>query len=118
MSYDIKLLDPITKNVIEFEHGHHMRGGTYAVGGSTEAWLNITYNYSPHYYKALGVGGIRKIYGMTGAQSIDVLREAIGKLGDDVKANYWESSEGNAKRPLCQLLALAEQRPDGIWDGD
>lgn len=62
--------------------------------------------------------GIRAIYGMTGAKSIKVLDEAVQKLGDDVCSDYWEPTEGNAKAALLKLIALAEMRPDGIWDGD
>lgn len=29
-----------------------------------------------------------------------------------------EATEGNAKRPLLQLAAMARIRPDGVWDGD
>ena len=55
---------------------------------------------------------------MTGAESIPVLKSAIDALGDDVSTDYWEATEGNAKRALCQLLAFAQMRPDGVWDGD
>lgn len=37
---------------------------------------------------------------------------------DDVDTDYWKPTEGNAKRALLQLLAMAKIRPDGIWDGD
>ncbi len=118
MSYDINLLDPVTKQVIEFDFKHHMRGGTYCLGGINKAWLNVTYNYAKHYYHTLGEKGIRTIYGMTGAASLPVLKNAITQLGDDVSGNYWDSTEGNAKAALLQLIALAELRPDGIWNGD
>lgn len=119
MSYDIRLCDPITNETIEFAHRHFLTGGTYAIGGIHEAWLNITYNYSPHFYRLIdGDKGIRAIYGMTGAQSIKVLGDAVTKLGDNVCSNYWEPTEGNAKAALLKLIALAEMRPDGIWDGD
>jgi hypothetical protein len=75
-------------------------------------------NYSEHYFRVLGEKGIRTIYGMTGAESIPLLTEAAAKLGDDVDANYWTATEGNAKKPLLQLAAMARLRPDGIWDGD
>ena len=45
MSYDIDLLDPVTKEIIQFENPHHIRGGTYAINGTTKASFNITYNY-------------------------------------------------------------------------
>lgn len=118
MSYDIRLLDPVTRETIQFDSPHHMTGGTYAVGGTTEAWLNITYNYAKFYYEVLGEKGIRTIYGRTGADSIPLLQEAADKLGDETDDNYWVATPGNAKAPLLQLIAMAKMRPDGIWDGD
>lgn len=120
MSYDITLNDPVTKQVIELNEPHFMRGGTYAVGGTKELWLNITYNYASIFYRAevLGEGGIRSIYGMTGAESIPILKKAIEVLADDVDPDYWKATEGNAKKALYQLLSMAQLRPDGIWDGD
>ena len=97
-----------------------MQGGTYALGGTKELWLNVTYNYGRIFRRpeVLGEEGIRTIYGMTGAASIPVLQKAIANLGDDTYQDYWKPTDGNAKRPLCQLLAMAQMRPDGIWDGD
>ena len=118
MSYDIYLQEPITKEDIEFDCPHFMKGGTYEIGGTQKAWLNITYNYSKHYHRTMGEEGIRTIYGMTGAESIPILKSAIEQLGDDVTNNYWDGTEGNAKHALLKLVALAEMRPDGIWDGD
>lgn len=120
MSYDITLRNPVTKEPLECEAPHQMRGGTYCVGGTAEMWLNITYNYSEFYYRpdVFGEKGIKTIYGMTGAESIPILKKAINALGDDVSDDYWEATEGNAKKPLTQLLAFAQMRPDGIWDGD
>ena len=118
MSYDISLVDPVTKETLELEFVHHIRGGTYAMNGTTELWLNITYNYGRFYYEIFGEKGIRTIYGMTGAESIPVIKAAMDKLKDDVDPDYWKPTEGNAKRALAGLLALAQLRPDGIWDGD
>jgi hypothetical protein len=118
MSYDIQLVDPVTKKALHAQEPHQITGGTCAMGGTTELWLNITYNYSSHYYRAFGENGIRTIYGMTGAASIPVLQDAISSLGDDVNDDYWAPTEGNAKRALCQLVALAQLRPDGAWSGD
>ena len=135
MSYDIYLKDPVTKEVIEFDEKHEMRGGMYAIGGTKEAWLNITYNYSNWYYKdyAFGEKGIRTIYGMSGAESIPVLKkviqslentnedlseEEIKELKDQGVNGYWLPTKENAIKPLYQLLAMAQLRPDGIWEGD
>lgn len=140
MSYDICLCDPVTLEVLHTDHLHHMAGGTYVLGGTSEMWLNITYNYSQWYYRP-GVfartkkdsKGIRTIYGMTGAESIPVLKKAIDKLNSlttDISAKerkdceeqgctgYWMPTRKNAIRPLYQLLAFAQMRPDGIWRGD
>lgn len=118
MSYDIDLKDPVSNEVIQFDSPHQMKGGTYQLGGSTEASLNITYNYGKIYYRVLGEEGIRSIYGKTGLESIDLLNHAIAQLNDDVDNDYWKPTEGNAKRALIQLLTMAKMRPDGIWDGD
>ena len=141
MSYDIYLVDPITRETLTLAEPHFMRGGTYAVGGETRSHLNITYNYGGHFcrvfeelpaprplapeqmrrhYALTGetVTGIRTIYGLTGAESISVLNRAMALLKDDVTDSYWEPTEGNAKRALIQLRALATLRPDGVWDGD
>lgn len=140
MSYDISLVDPVTKETLEVETPHQMKGGTYASGGTTEMWLNITYNYARWYYKD-GVfpikgsenRGIRSIYGMSGAQSIPVLKNAISvleSLTEDISdedrekcekqgaTGYWMPTRENAIKPLYSLLAFAQMRPDGVWDGD
>lgn len=140
MSYDITLNNPVTKETIHFDTPHQMMGGTFCVGGSSEAWLNITYNYSRWYYKD-GVfpdkngkkDGIRTIYGMSGAESIpalenaiktiesmteDLTEEEIKEYADSGAGGYWTPTRGNAIKPLYQLLAMARMRPDGVWDGD
>lgn len=139
MSYDIHLVDPVTHTVLELDDPHQIRGGTYALSGTREMWLNITYNYSEWYYKP-GVfpggedgKGIRSIYGLSGAESIPVLQAAIKALEamtedltpekikeyeDYGAGGYWTPTRANAIRPLYQLLALAKLRPDGLWEGD
>lgn len=140
MSYDISLCDPVTKEPLKTDSPHMMTGGTYAVGGTKELWLNVTYNYARWYYEP-GVfapteeesKGIRTIYGLTGAESIPVLKNAISALksmNTDISeeerkeyenhevTGYWMPTKENAIRPLCQLLAMAQMRPDGVWEGD
>ena len=139
MSYDISLTDPASHETIELDSPHMMQGGTYAVGGTTEAWLNVTYNYARWYCKE-GVfpgsreeKGIRSINGMSGADSIPVLQNAIKALEsmdedlpeEDIKrcekqgvTGYWMPTRENAIRPLHQLLALAKLRPEGVWEVD
>lgn len=147
MSYDISLRDPVTKETVHFDSSHQMAGGTFAVGGTTEAWLNITYNYSHWYYKDGvfpdrgekgkdfhdGLTGIRSIYGLSGADSIPILKHAIQALEsmdkniteEEIKdfevrgvTGYWVPTRENAIKPLYQLLEMAKMRPDAVWDGD
>lgn len=138
MSYDISLTDPVTKETLLLDVPHQIKGGTYAIGGTNKAELNITYNYG-RWYRMEGVfpererGGIRSIYGMTGAESITVLKQAIAVLTNSDQeltaeeqaeyerqgaTGYWMPTKTNAIRPLYGLLAFAQMRPDGVWDGD
>ncbi|RYF20046.1 MAG: hypothetical protein EOO77_08825 [Oxalobacteraceae bacterium] len=121
MSYDINLKNP-DGTTVHFESPHQNGGGTQAVGGTTEAWFNITYNYSTFFYRVLGEKGIRAIYGMTPAESIPVLCRAMADLGTDTDPDYWKATEGNAALALQGLVNIArlgvEQAPDSVWEGD
>ena len=44
MCWDISLTDRVTGEVLHSDYPHMMRGGTFMFGGTTELWLNITYN--------------------------------------------------------------------------
>jgi hypothetical protein len=114
MSSDLYLKDPITHETLQLDEPHQMKGGTYALGGTTDCHLNITYNYSP-YFKELGAEGLRSLCGMTGAESLPLLKKVAAQLKDDKDPDYWKATEGNAKAALLQLVALAQMRPDGIW---
>lgn len=126
MSYDIDLIDPVSKETIIIDDAHFMRGGTYQIGGSHELSLNITYNYAnilrkvlvpdqtPSAYKS----GIRSLYKMTALQAKPYLEKAIAQLADDVDSDYWTATEGNVKRALIALKTMCEMRPDAIITGD
>jgi hypothetical protein len=133
MSYDLGLRDQRTGEWYVLTTPHHMRGGTFAIGGTPDATINITYNYYDQLDKAIDavesgdatyakddgkIHGIRVLYGMTGADSIAILEQGIDRLGDDVDDDYWKATEGNAKASLRQCLALAKMCPDGVWGGD
>lgn len=126
MSYDIDLLDPITKKIIEIKDAHFLRGGTYKMGGSTELSLNITYNYSKFLHQVLQPkstpsefkSGIRSLYGMTALEATPILEVAISTLKDDVDEDYWKPTEGNTKKALNNLLTMCKMRPDAIINGD
>ena len=119
MSYDINILDPKTKEVIILDKPNTFKGGTYAVGNSYEAWLNITYNYSKFYYDTINNElGIRWIYNKTGKECLPVLEKAVAQLGTKQSDNYWEATPGNAGNALLGLIAFCKMCPNGVFDGD
>ena len=119
MSYDIHFKDPKTGEAIEFDERHLIRGGTYAIDGTSRAWLNITYNYAPFYYQLIDrENGIRSLYGKSGAEAIPILEAAIAKLGTYRSGYYWEATPGNAGAALNDLLTLCKMAPHGVLDGD
>lgn len=103
MSYDIHLLDPVTKETAEVP-GHLMIGGTYKADYhpetgtftpalNTEAHLNITYNYGS-YYREIYEEGIRTIYGLSGADSIRILEKMIEHIRNTYQVNgVWISTK-------------------------
>lgn len=113
MSYDLCLKE-LQWTTCTLPEEHDIKGGTYALGGTTEAWLNVTYNYGKHFHKVLK-GGIKAIEGLTGKESCPLLQNAADQLGDDTTDDYWEPTEGNAKQALLNLIKLAELCPNGVW---
>lgn len=145
MGYAIELQDPVTHEVLWTDAPLRPEKHLYRVGGMTELRLGVTYNYADWYYKpgvfpsfpdeefSNGRSGIRSIYHMTGAESIPVLKHAIAELeamtedltDEEIReheaqgtSGYWLPTRENAIKPLYQLLAFAEVRPDGVWEGD
>lgn len=130
MSYDVRLIDHTTHKVLEAENPHFMQGGTFCPGGTKELWLNITYNYAAVLCKVLQrdvidqdtgkrttLVGLDAINGIYAAETISMLRKAINSLSDEgANESYWHPTEGNVKKALIQLKALADMRPDGVWE--
>lgn len=118
MSYDMHFeVEP--GKTYELPEPLDLRGGTYAAGGTTEAWLNITYNYGEHFYAALGDGGLRSLYGRRANEIREILPPAISQLGTEQHSDYWTATPGNAGHALQNLLTLACAVPDhAILRGD
>ena len=115
MSYDVYL----RKGGKTVEVERHREGGTYCLGGTESAELNITYNYSPFFYKYLDKKkGLRWLYGRKARQTIKRLEKAVKELGIKQHSNYWEKTSGNAGYALSILLKWAERHPKAIWEGD
>jgi len=115
MSYNICL----QKDSMTVQVPSHEEGGTYVLGGTTEAALNVTYNYGPLYYKYLDKEkGIRWLYGKTGERTRLQLATAVAQLGTVKDPDYWAPTPGNAGYALSILLEWARLHPDAVWAGD
>ena len=81
MGYSIYIKDPDTGETIELAEPHHIAGSTYCIGGTTELYLSITYNYSPFYYRAETLGESTKVYGEKPVDgALPVLHEEYGGI--------------------------------------
>lgn len=119
MGYSLYLKDPETNKRCSLKTLHISQGSRYCPNGSYDAEFSITYNYSEIFNELFGEEGIRSIYGLNGHQSAPILVRAILKLkSDDGETNYWKATQGNVKIALEQLLHLAFECPDAVWDGD
>ena len=91
-------------------------GGTYAIGGSDVCELNITYNYSPLYYRELDKdNGLRALDKQVASATVTHLEAAVKALGTERDDDYWKATAGNAGAALARLLAWAKAYPEGIW---
>ena len=85
-------------------------GGTYVLGGSNLAELNVTYNYGGHYRRVLTCeDGFKGLSGLSAEDALPILAEGIAGLGDNVSGDYWEPTEGNAKTALVRVWQWCEQ---------
>ena len=124
MSHDIRIKRK-DGTVVELKERHVITGGTYALGGTTEAWLNITYNYWRIFHRLFGEDGITTIYGMNVKDARTILVGAVARLGvAEPDENYWKACDGNAKKALAGLIELTDRAlsdyPDDemFWEGD
>lgn len=115
MSYDISIVDEKGK-LMQSPIKHDIQGGTYCVGGTTDLWLSITSNYAKFFCRAFqDERGIKTLHGRSVLYTIPRIKAAIMLLGDDTTDNYWDATEGNAKKALVNLLQLAALGCDGYW---
>lgn len=116
MGYDIQLIGADGEPVQVKRHGG---GGTFVLGGSTNADISITYNYSRFYYDTIDEDeGIRWIYNKTGETCIPRLHSAVRELGTTESDDYWLSTPGNAGHILNILLGWAKANPTAVFQGD
>lgn len=113
MGFYATLLDK-KGNICQVER--HTEGGTYVIGGTTDADLYITYNYSKFFHKAVHKEqGLQFLNGKKAKDVIKILKKAIKMLGTIRDKNYWKSTKGNAGHVLSILLKWAEQHPEAMF---
>ena len=105
MSHDIHIIDSVTKIPKVLKELFVARGGTYAIGGSSEAWLNITYNYGKIYCELWG-HGLGDFHGMKIKEVKPKVEAGIKALGVERHNDYWKPTKGNAGAALFDLLTL------------
>ncbi len=112
MSYWVYLQKDGTNVEIE----KHEEGGTFELGGTTEAVLNVTWNYAEFYCQELDEDqGLRWLNGKTAAETMDRLAHATAELGDCRDPDYWAATPGNAGHALAILWSWARQHPGAVW---
>lgn len=118
MSYDIMITDANGKTR-ELAKPHQIKGMTHVHGENFLLEYNTTYNFAPTFQRLFGPEGIRFLYYKSMADTIPLLDAAIGKLGDARGDGPWECADGNVKKALKDLRALAGLAdPSDLWEGD
>ena len=115
MSWTVYLVDPDEGSSLNSKNSIQ-EGGTQVVGGTNSCELNITYNYSPLYYKVFpNDEGLKWLEGKTGREVRDDLRIIIECLGTKRNDDYWKPTMGNAGIALSILRGWAREHPDGVF---
>jgi hypothetical protein len=122
MSYDVYLRDSngVPVQVPAFSEGGILMCNRDLIAiGMSEAWINITWNYSKYFRDALdATQGIRWLYGKTGAETVEQLEKAVQILGTERCTDYWRATPGNSGYILYILLGWAKLHPEAVWEGD
>lgn len=106
MSYWVSLVDA-NGDCVTVPH-FEGEGGTYVVGGTSNAELNVTYNYSR-------IWRVRDISGMSGSESEPILVEQVERRGTERDSDYWQPTDGNVGYMCSILLDWARRHPEARW---
>lgn len=94
MSWDCRLVND-KGETIALKEKHQLKGGTYAIGGTNERWLNVTYNYDKYIRECSDFPeGLDSLNDKSGIDSVKMLDNAIQLLEKKYKKNSrWVVSE-------------------------
>lgn len=121
MSYDISLVDKYTGRTIHNTTNHNISGTTYAMNGTDELWINISYNYRNWFMKCFKNDGIHFLEGKVSSETWEPLQKALVFLASnydikDCSSDPWSPESGDAYDMIINLLNLAYIAPDGVWE--
>ena len=114
MSYDVCVTKKDSTDTLRLNNQHTMAGGTQAIGGTDEAWLNITWNYSGIFAECFGKGGIHFIENQSVKETLPKLEQGIKYLEttypitDIPTEDYWAPTPLNVKKALINLVTIAK----------
>ena len=107
MSWWISLVDSVTKEAVQVPRFEE--GGAYAIGGQTEAAMDVTYNYS-HIYN------FGTLDAKVAGDVIPQLEAKINELGLVRGPDYWQPTQGNVGHALNVLLGWAKLYPSAVFE--
>lgn len=113
MSYGVAL--KVDGKFVQVER--HVEGGVFAAGGTHQADLYVTFNYSPFFREHIdSEQRLYWLHGKTGAACIARLESAVAALGTERDPDYWKATAGNAGYALSILLKWAKEHPEAVFD--
>ena len=86
----------------------HSEGGTYVMGGTKTAELNVTYNYGKHF-------DFKELDGKTGEEAKPLLTKAVENFGSKRNEDYWNPTKGNVGHACNILLSWVKENPKAIF---
>ena len=115
MSYDLYIRKKRSNRTLQLKSLHNIHGGTYAIGGTTEAHLNVTYNYGALLRESLKTkDGIYSLDKKDVKETIPILESAIKYLEETYPItelpteDYWAATPLNVKKALVDTVTLAK----------
>lgn len=111
MSYDVDLLDNLSSRKVLKMPEKFEDGGTYAIGGTNDCSLNITFNYIEVFGSL-----VDDLHLKFAKDTLPALRAFCDqyKRAEPWK-DYWAPTPGNARAAIMRLISFAEQHPTGVW---
>ena len=120
MGYSVALVNKKGKT-IKAKDKFLEQGANYVVDGTHFLEFSITYNYALFFKKVFPKEqGLYWLQGKTIKQTKKKLEKAISLLNAaSESSNYWEATEGNARKALVSLYKMAKLAPKKArWDID